>query len=144
MFRRTDIILIAGAIAMAAYTYSVKTETKGLRHELAAVNDEIAKEENAIRILRADWSLLTSPQRIQTLVGVYAGQLDLEPGDPKRSIAIADIPMRPAPVEPELDIDTLLARISSGTTDPMMTGSVVEMPFATPDDTATDLPEIDE
>lgn len=132
MFRRTDIIMIAGAVAMAGYTYAIKSDTKQKRQTLAAVQEEIASEENAIQILRADWSLLTSPQRIQSLVGVYADQLNLTPADARREVAIEDIPMRPAPVVPEMDIDQLLARIASSNPDAMTTGSIGETPFVRP------------
>lgn len=124
MFRTADLVLIAATLGVVAYTYAVKSDTKSIRSELANVQEQIKSEEQSIAILRADWSLLTNPQRIQSLVEVYADQLDLTEGGAKRFIAIDDIPMRPAPVVPELDIDDLLARIAAQDDPAIATGSI--------------------
>ena len=124
MFRKTDIAMIVVALGVVGYTYTTKSETKDLRAELADVQSAILEEEHAIAILRADWSLLTSPQRVQSLVTVFADQLDLVPNDPSRFVALEDIPMRPQQSEPEVDIDTLLARIAGGEDAAITTGSI--------------------
>lgn len=125
MFRTADLVLIAATLGVVAYTYAVKSDTKQMHRELANVQEQIKSEEQSIAILRADWSLLTNPQRIQSLVEVYADQLDLTEGNAKRFVAIEDIPMRPAPVAPELNIDDLLARIAANDDAAIATGSIL-------------------
>jgi hypothetical protein len=110
MFRRTDIAMIAAMIAVVTYTYSVKTGTKEVAEQLAAIQRETESEINAIDLLNADWEVLTAPKRIQSLVNVYQGDLNLVPTDAHRIIAIADIPMRPVAAEPETSIDDILAQ----------------------------------
>jgi hypothetical protein len=122
MFRRTDLIMIAAMIGVVTYTYTVKNNTKHSAAELAKLQRQVAAELNAIDVLHADWSVLTSPARIQDLVAVHSGQLGLEPLQPKRFVALSDIPMRPEPA-PVADIDDILARFGDGT-DGLTTGSV--------------------
>ena len=110
MFRRTDIAMIAAMIAVVTYTYSVKTGTKDVAEQLATIQRETEAEINAIDLLNADWEVLTAPKRIQSLVNVYQGDLNLVPTDAKRIIAIADIPMRPVVAESETSIDDILAQ----------------------------------
>ncbi|MCU0830737.1 MAG: hypothetical protein MUC58_04330 [Rhizobiaceae bacterium] len=124
MFRRTDIAMIALMIGVVAYTYTVKNGTKDAAQELAKLQRQVDAELNAIDVLNADWSVLTAPARIQSLVEVHNAQLDLHPLDTKRIIAITDIPERPAP-PPEDSIDDILARY--GDVDASLTtGSVLK------------------
>lgn len=132
MFRRTDIAMIAAMIAVVTYTYSVKTGTKEVAGQLAAIQRETESEINAIDLLNADWAVLTAPARIQSLVNVYQGDLNLVPTDAHRIIAISDIPMRPVAAEPETSIDEILAQFgdadASLTTGSIGGGAVAEPP----------------
>lgn len=123
MFRRTDIAMIAAMIAVVTYTYSVKTGTKEVAEQLAAIQRETESEINAIDLLNADWEVLTAPKRIQSLVNVYQADLKLVPADAHRLIAISDIPMRPAAPEPETSIDDILAQYGDGDA-ALTTGSI--------------------
>jgi hypothetical protein len=126
MFRRTDIAMIAAMIAVVTYTYSVKTGTKEVAEQLAAIQRETESEINAIDLLNADWEVLTAPKRIQSLVNVYQGDLNLVATDAHRIIAIADIPMRPAAAEPETSIDDILAQYGEADA-ALTTGSIGEI-----------------
>jgi hypothetical protein len=145
MFRRTDIAMIAAMIAVVTYTYSVKTGTKEVAGQLAAIQRETESEINAIDLLNADWAVLTAPARIQSLVNVYQGDLNLVPTDAHRIIAISDIPMRPVAAEPETSIDEILAQFgdadASLTTGSIGTGAIAEPPQEGP--TINDLIESD-
>lgn len=125
MFRRTDIAMIAVMIAVVGYTYSVKTGTKEVAEQLAAIQRETESEINAIDLLNADWEVLTAPKRIQTLVDVYQDDLNLVPTDAKRLIAITDIPMRPVAAEPETSIDDILAQFGEADAG-LTTGSIAK------------------
>ena len=123
MFRRTDIAMIAAMIAVVTYTYSVKTGTKEVAEQLAAIQRETESEINAIDLLNADWEVLTAPKRIQSLVNVYQANLNLVPTEAHRLIAISDIPMRPIVAEPETSIDDILAQYGNVDTG-LSTGSI--------------------
>jgi hypothetical protein len=83
MFRRTDIAMIALMIGVVTYTYTVKNGTKHASADLAKLQRQVEIELNAIDVLNADWSVLTSPARIQNLVEVHNAQLGLHPLDPR-------------------------------------------------------------
>jgi hypothetical protein len=131
MFRRTDIAMIAAMIAVVTYTYSVKTGTKDVAGQLAAIQRETESEINAIDLLNADWAVLTTPARIQSLVNVYQGDLNLVPTDAHRIIAISDIPMRPVAAEPETSIDEILAQFGDADAS-LTTGSIGAAAIAEP------------
>jgi hypothetical protein len=123
MFRRTDIAMIALMIGVVTYTYSVKTGTKEIVEQLAAIQRETESEINAIDLLNADWEVLSAPKRIQSLVNVYQDDLKLVPTDAHRMIAIADIPLRPAAAETETSIDDILAQYGDADSS-LTTGSI--------------------
>jgi hypothetical protein len=142
MFRRTDIAMIAVMIAVVTYTYSVKTGTKEVAEQLAAIQRETESEINAIDLLNADWEVLTAPKRIQSLVDVYEADLNLVPTDAHRLIAISDIPMRPVVAEPETSIDEILAQF--GEPDTGLTTGSVSQPENTVAPAAEPAPSIDD
>jgi cell division protein FtsL len=52
---------------LAFQLYELKYETRQLDKEAFRINREIDKERETIAILRAEWSYLTRPERIETL-----------------------------------------------------------------------------
>ena len=95
MFRTTDTVLIAVMVAAAAYTYQVK---RGAEDQLDAINHmktQIRLEGETIDLLKADWSLLSRPGRLQKLVEVYSDQLQLKPVQADQIVTLDDLPMRP-------------------------------------------------
>ena len=57
--------LLAGALAFLLY--ELKYETRLLEKESSRISREIERERQSIAILRAEWSYLTRPGRIETL-----------------------------------------------------------------------------
>lgn len=57
--------LLAGA--MAFLLYELKYETRQLEKKAAGIQREMDRERQSIAILRAEWSYLTRPERIETL-----------------------------------------------------------------------------
>lgn len=57
--------LLAGALAFLLY--ELKYETRLLEKESSRISREIETERQSIAILRAEWSYLTRPGRIETL-----------------------------------------------------------------------------
>jgi hypothetical protein len=49
--------------------------------------------------LKADWSLLTQPARLQRLAETFATQLKLQPVDPHQIVELKDLPDKEPAVE---------------------------------------------
>ena len=77
MFRPSDIVLIAVMVAAAAFTYKTKQEAEGQLDAVRKLQAQIRFEEDSINLLKADWSLLTQPSRLQRLATTYDAELQL-------------------------------------------------------------------
>jgi cell division protein FtsL len=73
MLRGLNIIAVGGLIAAAAVVYDVKYSATYEAQKVARLNNEIAKEREKIATLKAEWSTLSSPDRIQRLASKYLG-----------------------------------------------------------------------
>ena len=103
MFRTIDLVLIVALVASAAWTFKVKYDSENAMASLARLERRIQIEKEAIDILKADWSLLTNPERLEKLAERYRDDLGLEPVAPKQVGSFRQIPDRPPPVEPAVD-----------------------------------------
>jgi len=82
--------LLAGATTVL---FQVSYEVQALNEELDDFNREIVAEQEAIRVLRAEWSFLNRPERLRELALAY---LDLEPtavGQLVTSAAAVPVPL---------------------------------------------------
>lgn len=122
MFRTTDMVLIAVMVSAAAFTYTTK---HGAEAELAKVRNleqSIRFEEETIRVLNADWSLLTQPSRLQRLSEFYDEQLGLAPMEAHQFAGLGELPP-PRPVR-EIDLDELLRSIADNDDGGIVTGGI--------------------
>jgi len=71
MLRIINICLVLGLVGLACVIYQVKYETRGLDADIAALNKQIDAEHDTIAELRAEWSLLNRPERIERLAQKY-------------------------------------------------------------------------
>ena len=67
MLRFVNICLVLGLVALAYVIYQVKYEARALDEEIASLDKEIDTERDALAVLRAEWSLLNRPERIERL-----------------------------------------------------------------------------
>ena len=123
LFRTTDTIMVCVMIAAAAFTYKAKHDAEGKLAEMRAVERSIRFEQETIDVLKADWSLMTQPSRLQKLAETYAAELELQPVEPTQIGTFDDLPARP------LDIETLIegtpgATAALATPDMRTTGAV--------------------
>ncbi len=95
MKRGPTVLFALLAIAMGAASIVIGTEAQDLEDRLAAIQRDIAREQEAIHVLRAEWSHLNRPERIERLARKH---LDLRPFDPAQTMPIADLPFA---VQPE-------------------------------------------
>ncbi|HXG79140.1 MAG TPA: cell division protein FtsL [Methyloceanibacter sp.] len=88
MLRFVNICLVLGLVALAYVIYQVKYETRALDREMAALNKQIEQERDAIAVLRAEWSLLNRPERIERLAQKY---LKLAPARPAQIVTLDNV-----------------------------------------------------
>ena len=127
MFRTSDIVLIAIMVSAAAMTYKIKRDAEVQLSAVRRIEAQIRTEEDTIELLKADWSLLTQPSRLQKLSTIYQAQLGLAPVDPRQIGDLADIPERPP-----LTIEDIMSGRAGGMAsngvakgkDPVVTGGI--------------------
>ncbi len=67
MMRRSTLIPLALLCGLTGALFLVKHEVHRLERQVAAVGETIRAQRDSMRILRAEWMLLTSPQRLERL-----------------------------------------------------------------------------
>jgi cell division protein FtsL len=97
MMRLLNILVIAALVSAAAYVYKIKFESTRQAERLAKVRMEIRKEQDAIAALRAEWSKLDTPARIQELANRH---LKLKAIDPRQFDTLRNLPERPPDLVP--------------------------------------------
>jgi hypothetical protein len=132
MLKTFDIVLIVVMTAAATVTYTIKHQAENKLEEVRSLDAQIKLEEDTIDLLRADWALLTQPNRLERLVRAYDADLQLVPTDPTQLARPEELPMMKADVPPPEEKDSkgkkkaAPAVASSGNqeTDEIATGSV--------------------
>lgn len=99
LFRTTDMVLIAIMVGAAAFTYKVKQEAGRELSALRQIEAQIRLEEDSIDLLKADWSLLTQPKRLQQLSETFGEDLKLQPVEPTQYVRLSELPQRPLDIK---------------------------------------------
>jgi hypothetical protein len=111
-------------VSAAAMTYKTKQEAEEQLSAVHRLQAQIHTEEDTIDLLKADWSLLTQPARLQRLTEIYQSQLDLQPVDAHQIVGIDELPARPLTIE-DLSSQPLGGMADSGK-DQTVTGGIVQ------------------
>ncbi len=85
MLRFVNVCLVLGLVALAYVIYQVKYEARSLDEEIASLGKQIDEERDALAVLRAEWSLLNRPERIERLAQKY---LNLAPAQPQQLVTV--------------------------------------------------------
>ena len=148
--------LIAGA---AGVLFHVSYDVTSLEDDLSALNRDIVREQEAIRVLRAEWSYLNQPERLRNLAEELTSLVPIAPAQVIESATVLPMPL-PTPdlvaADPAnpVDMELVLARIV-GAEDPSLQAIVLPprtperrplaatatTPPAAPPATAVDTPE---
>jgi cell division protein FtsL len=97
MIRLINMCVIAGLFVAAAYVYKIKFESTQRAEQVAKLRTEIRREHDAIAALRAAWSRLDNPARIQELAKRH---LALKPIEQRQFDRLDQLPERPTPLVP--------------------------------------------
>ncbi len=90
--RFLNLCVLALLIAAAAYVYEIKFESTLRGERVAKMRGDIQRERDAIAALRAEWSTLENPARIQ---GLARRHLRLRPPDSAQYDSLDRLPERP-------------------------------------------------
>jgi hypothetical protein len=114
-------LLVIGALVFAAaYVYRIKMESTARTERVLRLRADVHEQRDAIAALRAEWSRLDAPVRLQ---GLAERHLTLKPIAANHSDQLKNLPERPPSYARPGDPDPIGAMIQ--TIDPdLVTGSV--------------------
>jgi cell division protein FtsL len=113
--------VLAGLFLAAADVYKIKYESTLQAEKVAKLRGEIRREQDTIANLRAEWSKLDSPDRIQDLAKRH---LTLKSAEVTSYDPLDKLPDRPIPIVPPDLADPLGALIETFADPEAVTGSV--------------------
>jgi cell division protein FtsL len=127
MMRVLNILVIGALVAAAAYVYKTKFESTRQAERLAKLHMEIRQEQDAIAGLRAEWSKLDTPARIQALAKRH---LALQPVDPRQFDTLRNLPERPPELVPPDAADPIGSLLENPDVLEIPTSSIATAPRA--------------
>lgn len=125
-WRVLNLAVIALLIGSATYVYKIKYETTFYAEKAAKLRAEIRREQEGIATLRAEWTRLAAPDRIQTLAQRH---LTLKVMEINQLDRLDTLPARPPTLNPD-PIGSLIDTIADVDNEPDMTGSIPAKPAA--------------
>jgi len=94
MKRPAALILFALSVVAGGVLFGIAFEVSALEDRLIVLNEEITRDRDSIHVLRAEWSYLNQPARLEGLSRRY---LELQPLEGGQFSEIAALPVRPLP-----------------------------------------------
>lgn len=91
VIRPGTVVWFCIVVAVGYAMFQVKYEVMQQEQTLAGINKQIADDREQIRVLDAEWSYLTRPNRIEQLAGRF---LHLSGMSSAQIVAMGDVPMR--------------------------------------------------
>ncbi len=88
MFKFFNGCLVVAVLVSGFFLYSLEHSTRALERQIAHEKKTISAEREAIKLLNAEWSSLTRPERLQKLA---EEQLKLQPMAAKQVVAEAEL-----------------------------------------------------
>jgi hypothetical protein len=104
MIRLLNICVIVALVAAAAYVYRIKFESTRKAQQVAKLRLDISRERDAVAALRAEWSKLDAPSRIQDLTRRH---LALQQIDTRQFDTLDHLPDRPPDLVPPDSADPI-------------------------------------
>ncbi|MCX5497148.1 hypothetical protein OSH11_20760 [Kaistia dalseonensis] len=105
MSKTVNVVWVALMVTGAVFTYAMKDGAGRAADRVMALRADIAREKEQLTVLKAEWSVLDQPARLQSLVARYGSYLNLQPLDVRQLASIADVPAKPP--TPDAGLDTM-------------------------------------
>ena len=96
IWRILHLLAIGAVIASAGYVYGVKYQAIYASEQVVKMRHAIARERDAINLLRAEYAHLIRPDRLQALADK---QLEMQPLALNQIVKVGDLPMPVAKVD---------------------------------------------
>ncbi|GJM03972.1 MAG: hypothetical protein DHS20C08_24730 [Rhodomicrobium sp.] len=102
MLRIITIVVFVATLSVTAVLYKLKYDTRSLQLTAVELRRQIDAERSQLAVLKAEWSVLTQPARIDQL----ASELGLKPLSPKQIISFRELndvprlPQKPVAAKP--------------------------------------------
>ena len=125
MLRVVNTLVIAALVIAAAWVYKIKFDSTLQAERVSKLRGEIRRERDAIAILRAEWSQLDRPDRLQPLAQKH---LTLRPVDIAQFDPLDKLPERPKQIVPPGTSDPIGAIIETFADAEALTGTLVDKP----------------
>lgn len=108
MLRVLNVVLVVVVLGLAFVLYSLEHRMRAGERALAKLDHEITEERELIRLIEAEWSYLTRPERLERLAREHLAMGPLAPAQVVPDSEIPRrIPERPAPNPAESPNDPL-------------------------------------
>lgn len=95
MIRRATVLSFAFALAAGTALFVVKHEVQKLEEELGRISRATLADQEAVHVLKAEWSYLNEPSRLQRLAEKH---LHLKPLTAQRMVELDSLPWKHEPV----------------------------------------------
>ncbi len=89
MIKFLNVLLVGSVLGSATMMYSLEHFTRGLEREITRVSRLIDEEKEADKLLKAEWSSLTRPERIEKIA---LDVLKLRPVTATQIVSQRDLP----------------------------------------------------
>jgi hypothetical protein len=120
MIRLVHLIVVCAFVAAAVYVYKIKYDATAQAERAAKLRTELKRERDRVATLRAEWSKLDDPARIQVLAERH---LILRPTAATQFDTLDRLPERPPQAAPP-DLGDPIASIIENTDGEPPTGTV--------------------
>lgn len=97
MIRFVGVIGVALLALICFELYNGVSRVQSQERELASLKAQVVSEQEAIRVLKAEWSYLNQPERLQTLAREH---LPLAPTGASQIVVLASLPLKSASADP--------------------------------------------
>lgn len=121
MLRLVNLVVLAALVFAAAYVYKIKYEAVLQDGRVAKLRADIRRERDAIATLRAEWTQLDNPARVQTLAKRH---LTLKPLEVPQFDKLDNLPEMPPQLVPPGTADPIGAIIEAMADGEVLTGSL--------------------
>jgi cell division protein FtsL len=115
--RLLNLLIIGALILAASFVYKIKFDSTLQAERVAKLRGEIRRERDAIALLRAEWTKLDTPARLEALAKRH---LALKPIEPTQFDDFEHLPERPPPELKPVTSDPIGAMLAP----PEVTGSL--------------------
>jgi hypothetical protein len=121
IWRLLHIVVLGALVLAAADVYKIKYESTLQAERVAKLRGEMRREQDMIANLRAEWSRLDRPDRIQELAQRH---LTLKPLEVRQYDTLDRLPERPVELVPPGTVDPIGAIIETLADPDVLTGSL--------------------